>query len=57
MKTIYDEAEALLRAIERGARRIAVATVSSCYGVLNLFEVMPESRASRNATAALVRSA
>ena len=39
MDTIYTECERLSAVAKKGAGRIGIATISSCHGVLNLFDV------------------
>ena len=39
MKTIYSEYDQLSEVASKGIGRIGIATISSCHGVLNLFDV------------------
>ncbi len=40
--TIFDQADAVLSAVAAGRRTIGVATYSSCHGVVNLFDLLPD---------------
>jgi hypothetical protein len=45
MRAIYEEADRLVDVARSGKGRIGIATISSCHGVLNLFDVSPRTRA------------
>jgi hypothetical protein len=45
MRVIYEEADRLVEVARGGKGRIGIATISSCHGVLNLFEIRPRTNA------------
>ena len=46
MKTIYSECDKLSELVREGKRRVGIATISSCHGVLSLFDVKDRQAAS-----------
>jgi hypothetical protein len=46
MKTIYSECDKLSELVREGKRRVGIATISSCHGVLSLFDVKDRQLAS-----------
>ena len=45
MRAIYEEADRLVEVARCGKGRIGIATISSCHGVLNLFEIRARAKA------------
>lgn len=44
MRTIYDEADRLCALGRAGRGRIGIATISSCHGVVNLYDIKPAAQ-------------